>query len=292
VAGVKLWIHDEDNDKWLPALGNDEGVLRVEMSGTYSPDIVIITDGAGHYLELPELTEAERDALDAGNGMMIYNSDTDTVDVCLGGVWFPFAIHPHAATHENGGADEISVAGLSGLLADDQHVLDAEVRAVSIENVVEDLTPQLGGNLDLNEKSIQYELTLDADGKYEGEYVSGVLGETVIFSEVVYLKTADQRWWKALADAEATSGDVMLGIMLEGGDAGETKKIMLRGFIREDDFNFISYGQALFIDASTGGDMTATAPAVATNIVRIVGYAGADANVVRFEPDKTWLEIA
>jgi len=35
----------------------------------------------------------------------------------------------HAARHQNGGADEISVAGLSGLLADDQHVIDAEVDA-------------------------------------------------------------------------------------------------------------------------------------------------------------------
>ncbi|GAJ24688.1 unnamed protein product, partial [marine sediment metagenome] len=37
----------------------------------------------------------------------------------------------HAARHQNGGADEISIAGLSGLLADDQHVLDAEVLAVA-----------------------------------------------------------------------------------------------------------------------------------------------------------------
>lgn len=36
----------------------------------------------------------------------------------------------HKASHENAGADEISVAGLSGLLADDQHVLDAEVQSV------------------------------------------------------------------------------------------------------------------------------------------------------------------
>jgi hypothetical protein len=33
----------------------------------------------------------------------------------------------HKTSHQNVGGDEISVAGLSGLLADDQHVLDAEV---------------------------------------------------------------------------------------------------------------------------------------------------------------------
>ncbi len=37
----------------------------------------------------------------------------------------------HAASHQNAGGDEISVAALSGLLADDQHVLDAEVTAVA-----------------------------------------------------------------------------------------------------------------------------------------------------------------
>jgi len=37
----------------------------------------------------------------------------------------------HKATHEDTGADEISIAGLLGLLADDQHVLDAEVLLVA-----------------------------------------------------------------------------------------------------------------------------------------------------------------
>ena len=40
-------------------------------------------------------------------------------------------IGTHDSTHEDGGADEISVDGLSGTLADDQHVLDSEVLAVA-----------------------------------------------------------------------------------------------------------------------------------------------------------------
>ena len=39
-------------------------------------------------------------------------------------------VSAHSARHEDTGADEISVAALSGLLADDQHVLDAEVKLV------------------------------------------------------------------------------------------------------------------------------------------------------------------
>ena len=37
----------------------------------------------------------------------------------------------HKTSHQNAGADELNVNGLSGLLADDQHVLDAEVLAVA-----------------------------------------------------------------------------------------------------------------------------------------------------------------
>jgi hypothetical protein len=52
-----------------------------------------------------------------------------TISFFSSGVGLPPTFHH--LTHENTGADEISVAGLSGLLADDQHVLDAEVLAVA-----------------------------------------------------------------------------------------------------------------------------------------------------------------
>lgn len=40
----------------------------------------------------------------------------------------------HTASHQNGGGDEVSVTGLSGLLADDQHVLDTEVQAIKLDD--------------------------------------------------------------------------------------------------------------------------------------------------------------
>lgn len=42
----------------------------------------------------------------------------------------------HASTHQDGGTDEPSVASLSGLLADDQHVLDAEVLEIAISKTL------------------------------------------------------------------------------------------------------------------------------------------------------------
>ena len=63
--------------------------------------------------------------------------------------WFPLPdpikIQAHGTRHEDGGADEVSVTGLSGLLADDQHVLDAEVTAVAIAKMTVDAQSVLGG---------------------------------------------------------------------------------------------------------------------------------------------------
>ena len=44
----------------------------------------------------------------------------------------------HKTSHENGGGDEVSLVGLSGLLADDQHVLDAEVVAALLVDATSD----------------------------------------------------------------------------------------------------------------------------------------------------------
>ena len=48
--------------------------------------------------------------------------------------WHPeptqILLEAHKTRHQDAGADEISVTALSGLLADDQHVLDAEVKLV------------------------------------------------------------------------------------------------------------------------------------------------------------------
>jgi hypothetical protein len=62
---------------------------------------------------------------DAAGELRILAFTTDG-DVILGdgtvGPVPPAALGPHAPTHENGGADEINVAGLSGVLADPQLV--------------------------------------------------------------------------------------------------------------------------------------------------------------------------
>ena len=69
----------------------------------------------------------------------------------------------HSASHENTGGDEISVAGLSGLLADDQHVLDAEVTAAATTIKLDNFaTPD--DNTDLNATTTYHGLLKKLDG--------------------------------------------------------------------------------------------------------------------------------
>lgn len=60
----------------------DWGAYGISNIGT-----VIVTDGAGHYMELPSLTTAQRNALTPSNGMTIWNSSTGQVEKYDGAAW-------------------------------------------------------------------------------------------------------------------------------------------------------------------------------------------------------------
>jgi len=160
-----------------------------------------------------------------------------------------------------------------------------------IAAVVDDTSPELGGQLVVHEFDVKLDSLLSADGKYSGITCDGVLGATLAFGDLVYLNTTDQRWELADADAEATAGDVMLALVLEAGNDGDTKLLLLQGFIREDDWNFTSYGQAMFVGL-TAGDITQDVSSYTTgDIVRVIGHASTFADQIYFNPDGTWLEV-
>lgn len=166
------------------------------------------------------------------------------------------------------------------------------VDGMGIASVSADPNPVLGGQLGVGEYDIKLDSLLSADGQYSGVTCDGVLGDTLAFGDLVYLNTADQRWELADADAETTAGDVMLAIVLAGGDDGDTRLLLLQGFIREDDWNFTSYGQALFVGL-TAGDMVQDISGYTTgDVVRVIGHASSFANQIYFNPSGTWLEIA
>ena len=141
----------------------------------------------------------------------------------------------------------------------------------------------------------EYDIKLKSDlpqNKYSGITCDGVLGATLIDGKLVYLNEADRRWELADANTEATSGDVMLAIVLVGGNDGDTRLLLIQGFIRSDvGWWSTSYGHALFVSC-TAGAITSTAPSGSGDIVRVVGYSTDYGDRIYFDPSKTWLEIA
>ena len=184
-------------------------------------------------------------------------------------------------------ADITSMTGLS-----DDGIPIAKVSG-ALANLSEDTTPDLGGPLGVKENQIQLDATLSATTKYSGITCDIVIGyASAAFGDLVYLANADDRWEKTDANAEGTSGDVMLGIVISAGSSdGDAGVVMLQGFLKLTAWNFPLGGDALYV-SETAGAMTATRPTTASTIVRVVGYAGVDADTVYFNPSGTWIETA
>jgi len=128
-------------------------VVNITLVNTHSAAVNVTlrldpVDGGNPRYMIPE-------TISLGIGYSLHTDGTKiTVMDASGRILKGYSIH--ASLHENGGDDEVSAAGLSGLLADDQHVLDAEVQAISINTVKEDTTPELGGELDAGAHSIGF----------------------------------------------------------------------------------------------------------------------------------------
>lgn len=203
----------------------------------------------------------------------------------------------HAAEHTDGTDDIQSATNVQKGLATATHIAAIETNTAKtgvtteISNVIEDTAPELGGQFQVHEFDIKLDSLLSADGKYSGITCDGVLGATLVFGDLVYLNTTDQRWELADADAEATAGDVQLAIVLAAGNDGDTKLLLLQGFIREDDWNFTSYGQALYVGL-TAGDVVQSVDTYTTgDIVRVIGHASTFADQIYFNPSGSWVEI-
>jgi len=79
-----------DDHGALSGLGDDDHSQYLLASGAREASKLVIADGAGHYLQVPKLTTAQRDALTPVNGMLIYNSTTNQFERYQNGAWGAF----------------------------------------------------------------------------------------------------------------------------------------------------------------------------------------------------------
>lgn len=132
-----------------------------------------------------------------------------------------------------------------------------------ISNIVEDITPQLGGDLDFNAKGF----------KLSGQTVSGSNGD------LVYLSSSNT-WSQADASAESTSKG-MCAIRISA------TEVLVKGIYTTTGLTSASEYYA----SETAGEITTTAPTTSASIVRVIGYA-LSATELFFDADKTWVENA
>ena len=104
----------------------------------------------------------------------------------------------------------------------------------------------------------------------------------------LYFLNSSGAWTETDADAIATS-DGLLGIAL---GSAPSNGVLLRGFFDATTYlsNFIS-GLPVYL-STTAANMDTTQPSGTADIVRCVGYCTNTANVIYFNPESTFLELA
>lgn len=106
---------------------------------------------------------------------------------------------------------------------------------------------------------------------------------STVFGDAMHLDT-DGNWIRAKGDATAT---MLCGaIALESGTG--QKKLLKRGFVRNDSWNF-TIGAWIYVSYSTAGGLTQDLADTAGQIQQKVGYAYRS-NVMWFDPSKTALK--
>jgi hypothetical protein len=154
-----------------------------------------------------------------------------------------------------------------------------------LENVVEDTTPQLGGDLDLNEFYIGLKPAPSSDDAGSGLMSSVTVDTNGVGVGAALFMAADGNYDEADADAAATMPCTVLA--LETGTG--TKKVLHYGYMRNDDWNWTP-GALLYV-SDTAGTLTATAPAGSGDQVQVVGYA-THADRIFFSPNLAMAEVA
>jgi len=119
---------------------------------------------------------------------------------------------------------------------------------------------------------------LGSDHTYSGEIDSQPVGESVVFGDLLYFNWTDKEWKKTDADTAATMPG--LRIALETKADGETCLMLVKGYCRDDNWNFTG---AMIYTSVTPGAMSSTAPTETGDQVQRVGVAKS-ADVLFFDP--------
>lgn len=152
-------------------------------------------------------------------------------------------------------------------------------------DIVNDTTPQLGGDLDLNQNSITLDPTPTSDLTGNGLTASVTVDVNATGVGALLYCASDGNYEEA--DADATTTMPAVAVALESGTG--TKKVLLRGYIRKDAWAW-TVGGIVYV-STTAGAFTQTAPSGTGDQVQAVGIA-VSADVIYFNPSMVLVEVA
>jgi len=147
-----------------------------------------------------------------------------------------------------------------------------------MQNVEDDTIPYLGGDLRLNENNIYINAALSSDHTYSGLLDYQVVGESVVFGDLLYFDWATKRWKKTDADTATTMPG--LRIAIDTASDGQVCNMLVMGYIRDDDWDFTG---AMIYASATAGGVTSTAPSTTGQQLQRVGVAKS-ADILFFDP--------
>ena len=180
-------------------------------------------------------------------------------------------------------------AGVGGLTAADIDT-SAKIKAIVTDEtgtgaLVFGFGPSLSQAF-LNLSLFDFSNPLDADHTFSGLVDVQLVGENVVFGQLLYFNWTDKEWKLAKANGNATIPG--LRIALDSKADGQTCLMLVKGYLRDDSaFNFAG---AMVYASLTPGYMTATAPSAAGQQVQRVGVAKS-ADILFFDPSMDVGEI-
>jgi hypothetical protein len=153
-----------------------------------------------------------------------------------------------------------------------------------LSNVVEDISPQLGGDLDLNGNNVHHPSILTSNGTYQGTIMTVTVDDaSAAFGNVLY-QASDFNYERADADAAATG--VVLALALEAGNG--SKKVLLSGQCCNTSWN---WNAGLVYLSATTGEMTQSLVSGSGQQSTICGFA-LSADTIYFNPQYSVVEVA
>jgi len=201
-------------------------------------------------------------------------------------------LHRTLVAPTNTGACDLGSSGnkfkdlhLSGNINVDGNVDGKDVSSL-IANVVEDTTPQLGGALDINQKSIDYP-ALSVNLTWQGNQKTLTAGAGTVWGNVCMMQS-DGKMDPADASAVATANGLLAFATATLADTETGKYILNNTEIRDDSWSWTP-GLPLFLSETTGA-LTQTAPVLSGAVVRVLGHA-ITATTIWWNPDNTWVVV-